>query len=82
MAQTRAKLNQNGRLVIPAPYRHALGLNPGDEVVLTLEGDELRLASVKSALRRARRLIREHIPAGKDLTQSIIDDRRKAARRE
>jgi AbrB family looped-hinge helix DNA binding protein len=37
----RTRLNENGRLVIPASFRKALGINSGDEVVLRLEDDEV-----------------------------------------
>ena len=79
MRPVRAKLNENGRLVIPAAHRKALGLRPGDEVLIRLEGDELRISSVRDALARARRLIRQYIPDDQDLTQSLIDDRRREA---
>jgi AbrB family looped-hinge helix DNA binding protein len=79
MQAVRAKLNENGRLVVPAAYRKALGLRPGDEVVIRLEDDELRISSVRSALARARRLIRQYVPDDEDLTQSLIDDRRREA---
>ena len=79
MQAVRAKLNENGRLVVPAAYRKALGLRPGDEVVIRLEDDELRISSVRSALARARRLIRQYVPDDEDLTQSLIDDRRHEA---
>ncbi len=79
MRPVRAKLNENGRLVIPAAYRKALDLRPGDELLIRLEGDELRISSVRGALERARRLIREYIPDDEDLTQSLIDDRRREA---
>ena len=40
-AETRARINENGRVVIPASFRKALGINAGDEVVLRIEDDEL-----------------------------------------
>ncbi len=45
--EARTRMNENGRLVIPAPFRKALGINPGDEVVLRLEDDELRITTLK-----------------------------------
>jgi AbrB family looped-hinge helix DNA binding protein len=79
MRPVRAKLNENGRLVIPAAYRKALNLHPGDELLIRLEGDELRISSARDALACARRLIRQYIPDDEDLTQSLINDRRKEA---
>ena len=34
--ETRLRINENGRVVIPASFRKALGINPGDEVILRL----------------------------------------------
>jgi AbrB family looped-hinge helix DNA binding protein len=82
MLQARAKLNANGRVVIPAAVRKALDLRPGDEVIMRIEDGELRLSTRRQALARARRMIRQYIPSDEDLTQSLIDDRRKEALRE
>jgi AbrB family looped-hinge helix DNA binding protein len=80
--QTKAKLNANGRVVIPAAVRKALDLRPGDELIMRVENGELRLSTRRQALARARRMIRQYIPSEEDLTQSLIDDRRKEALRE
>jgi AbrB family looped-hinge helix DNA binding protein len=82
MLQARAKLNANGRVVIPATVRKALDLRPGDELIIRVEDGELRLTTRRQALARARRMIREYIPSDEDLTQSLIDDRRREAERE
>jgi AbrB family looped-hinge helix DNA binding protein len=82
MLQARTKLNANGRVVIPAAVRKALDLRPGDELIMRIEDGELRLSTRRQALARARRMIRRYIPSDEDLTQSLIDDRRKEAERE
>jgi AbrB family looped-hinge helix DNA binding protein len=38
-----SKLSTKGQLVIPAPYREALHLQPGDRVVFKLDGERLVL---------------------------------------
>jgi AbrB family looped-hinge helix DNA binding protein len=80
--ETRLRVNENGRVVIPASFRKALGINPGDEVVLRLENDELRITTQKKRLERARRLVRKYIPAGRFLADELIAERREAARTE
>ena len=75
-------LADGGRLVIPAPYRRALGLKPGDQVVLRLEGNELRLRSRAEALRQARAIVRKHIKPPVSLVDELIAERRKESARE
>jgi len=80
--EARTRLNENGRLVIPASFRKALGINPGDEVILRLEDDELRLTTLKHRIARAQRNARKYIPRGVSLADELIAERREAAKRE
>ncbi len=82
MLHAKAKLNANGRVVIPAAVRKALDLRSGDELLMRVEEGELRLSTRRQALARARRMIRRYIQSDEDLTQSLIDDRREQAERE
>jgi len=82
MDETRVRVNENGRVVIPASFRQALGINPGDEVVLRVEDDELRITTMKHRIERAKRLVRRHIKPGTSLVDDLIAERRKAAKRE
>lgn len=81
-AETRMRINENGRLVIPASFRKALGINVGDEVVLRIEDDELRITTLERRLARAQRLVRKHVKPGESLADELIAERREAARRE
>lgn len=77
-------MGQNGRLVIPAEFRRALGLGPGGEVVLRLEDGGLRLYTAAQAVARSRALVRRYVPeevAG-GLSGSLVSDRRAEAARE
>jgi len=69
-------IRKDGRVVIPAKYRRALGLKPGDEVVLVLEGDEIRVVSTRRAIARAQAMVRRYIPRGRSLAQELIRERR------
>lgn len=80
--ETRMRINENGRVVIPASFRKALGINIGDEVVLRIEDDELRITTLKRRLARAQRLVRKHVKQGVSLADELIAERREAARRE
>jgi len=81
-AETRTRVNENGRLVIPASYRKALGIKAGDEVILRMEDDELRITTMKRRIERAQRRIRQYVKPGVSLVDELIADRREAAKRE
>ena len=72
MTHVRTRLDQGGRVVIPAEYRRALGLQSGEEVILRLENGELRMISLPEAIRRAQALVRQHVPAGRSLSDELI----------
>ncbi len=80
--EARLRINENGRVVIPAAFRKALGINPGDEVILRLEDDELRISTLRSRLERARRHVRKYVKPGVSLVDELIAERREAAKRE
>jgi AbrB family looped-hinge helix DNA binding protein len=82
MSAIRAKVGDHGRIVIPSSYREALGLRPGDEVMLELGEDEVRILPARLAVARAQRLVRKYIPPGTRLADGLIEDRRKEAKRE
>jgi AbrB family looped-hinge helix DNA binding protein len=80
--ETRTRVNENGRVVIPASFRKAMGINIGDEVVLRMENNELRILTLKRRIERAQRLVRQHVKPGISLVDELIADRREAAKRE
>jgi antitoxin PrlF len=76
MLEVRTKLAEGGRIVIPAEYRQALGLQVGDEVVLRLEDGEVRVFTPRQAIKRAQELVRRYIPQGRSLSEELIAERR------
>lgn len=76
------RVNENGRVVIPASFRKRLGIRAGDEVVLRIEDDELRITTLKRNIERAQRLVRKHVKRGRSLVDELIAERREAARNE
>jgi AbrB family looped-hinge helix DNA binding protein len=80
--ETRMRINENGRIVIPASFRKALGVKVGDEVILRMEDDELRITTMQRRLERARRRIRRYVEPGVSLADELIAERREAAKRE
>ncbi|MGA2423366.1 MAG: AbrB/MazE/SpoVT family DNA-binding domain-containing protein [Terriglobales bacterium] len=80
--EARLRVNENGRVVIPSSFRKALGINAGDEVVLRIEDDELRITTLKHRLERARRRIRRYVKPGRSLVDELIAERRESAKHE
>lgn len=68
-----------GRIVIPAPFRQALGLSEGDQVLLSLVGDEVHLASRRSKIRQAQDLLAKYVPSRVELVAELIAERRQEA---
>ncbi|HEY4053694.1 MAG TPA: AbrB/MazE/SpoVT family DNA-binding domain-containing protein [Terriglobales bacterium] len=81
-SEARARITENGRVVIPAIFRKALGLNPGDEVVFRLEDDELRVTTIRQRIARAQRHARKYLRPGISLVDELLAERREAAKRE
>ncbi len=80
--ETRMRVNENGRVVIPASYRKALGIKAGDQVILRMEDDELRITTMRSKIERAQRLVRKYVRPNTPLVDELIAERREAAKRE
>ena len=80
--EARTRVNENGRLVIPVSFRKALEINPGDEVILRLEDDELRITTLKHRIARAQRNVRKYVKPGVSLVDELIAERRAATRKE
>jgi AbrB family looped-hinge helix DNA binding protein len=72
-------LGDNGRLVIPATLRRELGLQPGDELVLVLEEDGLRILTRDQAVRAARKLVRRYASGDRSLVGELVEERRAEA---
>ena len=72
-------IGENGRIVIPAACRKALGIKPGDEVQLVLEDGEIRMVSQRQAIVRAQNLLRRYVPRDRNLSEELIKERREEA---
>ena len=81
-SESHTRINENGRLVIPAAFRRALGIQPGDTVVLRIENNELRMTTLRQRLAKAQQLVRKHVARTTSLVDELIAERREAARRE
>jgi AbrB family looped-hinge helix DNA binding protein len=82
ITENLTRVNENGRVVIPASFRRALGIQSGDTVVLRIEDNELRITTLRQRLAKAQQIVRKHVPSAISLVDELIAERREAARRE
>ena len=80
--EIRQRVNENGRVVIPAAFRKSLGIEVGDEVVLRIQDDELRITAQQRRIQRARRRARQYVKPGTSLVNELLTERREAAKNE
>ena len=66
MERKLAKMNQTGRIVLPARFRNALGVKSGDELILNLVDGELRIFTRREAVRKAQGMLK-HLAPGRSL---------------
>lgn len=79
----RAKIAAGGRVVIPADYRRAIGVKPGDEVILVLDEEgTVRITTPAKALERARHAVRKYVSPERRLADELIAERRQDLERD
>lgn len=81
---TRANLTvaSNGRVVIPAPMRAALGLQGGGKVIARLVDGTVVLEPQDAAIRAAQAMVARYVPQGSGLVDELIAERHAASERE
>jgi AbrB family looped-hinge helix DNA binding protein len=84
MNTERVKINDQGRIVIPAGMRQELGLAGGDTLVLSIENGELRAVTPDKLLRDTQELLAPFRPGPGEMSVSdeLIAERRREAARE
>jgi AbrB family looped-hinge helix DNA binding protein len=80
--QGKARLNDSGRIVIPAEIRQKMGVSAGDTLLLSVEGGVLKIETHQTRIRRVQESLRRLIPPDRCLSDELIADRREEARRE
>jgi AbrB family looped-hinge helix DNA binding protein len=78
----QAHINQNGRIVIPAVIRKAMGVKLGDSVVMSLEDGVLRIEPQLAKIRRIQRAFEPFANPASLASDELIAERREEARRE
>ena len=73
---TKVKLDAAGRLLIPAELRKALGVQPGEYLIMSVEDGDLRAWTFAQGVRRAREVVAKHVPPDVSLVDELIAERR------
>ena len=76
----QVRIGAQGRLVVPAPIRSALGFQLGETLVARIENNHLVIEKPESVERRV--LGRFSASKGRSLAEELIAERREEARRE
>ncbi len=81
MSSVTIQVSNGGRIVIPADIRKKMGINTGDQVLLSWseEAQELRIATRKQRLRLARDLVKRYVKADEPVVDNFIKERHEAA---
>lgn len=75
------KVAANGRMVLPKPVRDAMGLHGEAKVTAIVDGESIRLISMKDRVKRAQEKYRR-LATTPRTTDEFLADRRKEAQAE
>lgn len=78
----KSKINDNGRIVIPAEIRKQMALASGDTLVMTLEDGTLKIESQHARVRQVQESLARLIPSGRRLSQELTESRQEEVRQE
>jgi AbrB family looped-hinge helix DNA binding protein len=78
MKHARGRVSESGRLSLPAEFRKAVGLERGGAVVIELDEGEIRIRTVREAVRRVQALARELFADKPEVSvENFLAERRK-----
>jgi AbrB family looped-hinge helix DNA binding protein len=72
----KAKIGDEGRIVLPLDWRKDVHAKPGDELIIQVHNDGLHISTVQQAIERFQKLVARHVPADVDLVDELIRERR------
>lgn len=79
---SRVRVDSAGRVVIPSDLRGKLGIEPGQELILTEEPCGLKLQTFRQALAAAQAFFAPYRRSGQSIVDELIADRRAEAAHE
>lgn len=82
MSSETVVLDKHGRILIPASIRKQMGWKAGERLALTVADQELSILSRRQAIQRIQEEVAKYIPAGVNLADELIQERRLEAQRD
>ena len=77
-----SKINNNGRIVLPAKIRKSMGLKPGSTLVMWLKDGILQVESHEERIRRVQQEFSRFSKPGVLASDELVAERREEAQRE
>jgi bifunctional DNA-binding transcriptional regulator/antitoxin component of YhaV-PrlF toxin-antitoxin module len=74
------RIAENGRMVLPRSARNALGVTGAGVVVLSIDGDDVKLTSMRQSIKRAQDLYRQHATNDLSVDEFLAERHAEAAR--
>ncbi|SNS37487.1 looped-hinge helix DNA binding domain-containing protein, AbrB family [Granulicella rosea] len=82
MSVEKAQVSANGRIVIPATYRRAMGLKGGEILTMSLDDEGLHIQTMRQALLKSQAIVRKYVDPSRSLSDELIAERRLEFQRE
>ena len=78
---TNIKVAVNGRMILPLKVRKALGVTGEGIVVLSMNGNDVKLSSIRESMAHAQKLYRDNVKVH-ETTDDFLKERRSETARE
>ncbi len=82
MKQFDIPIQENGRMILPAELRRALGVGKGDRILIQAEGDRIEITTTQRARHRAQERFRALVPDGEPVVDTFLAEKRVEVARE
>jgi AbrB family looped-hinge helix DNA binding protein len=76
----KAKIAKGGKISIPAACRKYLNIKVGEEIVFSLQNDQVIISPIHATLEKARKLVNKYHDPNKSLVEELIHQRRLEAK--
>ena len=76
MTSLMATMNDQGRVVIPAAIRKAMGLQGSTDLLFRYEGGQLVVETIESSVAGAQRIVADHVRSERSLADELMAERR------